>query len=101
MFMGMLFVQPSLYPLSSCKGTLQACIYISAWASALLILERRQCEGQVCGISDTYRSRAFLYMASGMSGCNYICTEHHRHKLFIKNRPVRELRTYYNKVYII
>jgi len=38
-------------------------IYISAWASALLILDRRQCEGPERGISDRYRSRAFLYIA--------------------------------------
>lgn len=57
-------------------------IYISAWASALLILERRQCEGRVCGISDTYRSRAFLYMAGWrMSDAAYMWLQRQRYKV--------------------
>ena len=37
-------------------------IFISAWASALLILDHRQCEGPVCGISDRYRFPRFLFI---------------------------------------
>ncbi len=38
-----------------------SCLHISV-GSALLILDQRQCEGPVCGISEKYRSRVFYVL---------------------------------------
>ncbi len=63
MLMGMFIVHSKVF-LKFAYGVYN----ISAWASALLILDRRQCESPVCGISDKYRSRAFYYLRLETSG---------------------------------
>lgn len=60
-----------------------------------LSLTERQCEGLTSGMSDTYRSRAFLYMAGWEHKRLAVCISQ---STINGNRPVRELRTYH-KIY--